>query len=432
MAKGNKKLHKGSSKKGFELYKPKKRSYQPNADRKAAISEADFRIYLLQRHGLEIKLMRGDGNCLFRSIAHQLKLDPDQHHYHIRSQVVDYMEEKKEFFSMFLEDDESWEDYVSSMRESCTWGGYQELCAASQALNLAVHVFQWNDPKYVIRPQYEMNEDAAPPRVILLSFHDGCHYNSLVPADTSTLTAAGVSADMPLIPSRPVKSSTGSSSSSDLSRITRNILQSMPWIESEEAMLALEWTDSIESDAIELLCSNINGIRFAIAAAARSSSPSSSEQKTRCLSTSSASASATNEDSNIPSALEGAKSSSAYVSSDELKKQSEDHQSAATETVIDKPKRFPNNKKTKAKSASSASSNAGVEESKTSQSVAPVVIPPSSRSRPMSKKEQRQKERQDLESALKCSDPPSAKVDAEAATTASSMNLEDLMREIVI
>lgn len=243
------------------------------------VSEQEFELYLLRMHGLQIHLMRGDGNCLFRSLAHQLQRDPDTHHVAVRQRVVRYMEQKKDFYSLFLEDDVDWDEYIDGMRCPGTWGGYQELCAAAQVFNLAIHVFQWNEPKYVIQPFEEEgstvvgDEDDGGKRrerrIIMLSFHDQCHYNSLRPADASLLAKAGIDAtSLPRSTKTPSSSSSKPPSSAvEIEVRIDRIMKAVSWVTSrDEILLALDWAAFDEADAIDLLCSNLHQIRLAAAA----------------------------------------------------------------------------------------------------------------------------------------------------------------------
>lgn len=76
--------------------------------------ERDF-ASMLESVGMYVKVMEGDGNCMFRSIADQL-FGSLVGHIHIRMQVVDYMVKEKDNFSLFVEDDETFDDYISRMR----------------------------------------------------------------------------------------------------------------------------------------------------------------------------------------------------------------------------------------------------------------------------------------------------------------------------
>ena len=56
----------------------------------------------LLTHNLFIYQVVGDGNCLFRSIAHQIYGD-NELHWLVRQRCMDYMEVNAEFFSQFVE-----------------------------------------------------------------------------------------------------------------------------------------------------------------------------------------------------------------------------------------------------------------------------------------------------------------------------------------
>ena len=61
--------------------------------------------------------MGGDGNCLFRSIAHQAYGDEDQHRM-IRLKCMDYILHEKEYFKDFIigGDIKNVESYVAKKR----------------------------------------------------------------------------------------------------------------------------------------------------------------------------------------------------------------------------------------------------------------------------------------------------------------------------
>ncbi len=70
---------------------------------------------LMETMGLRVKYMATDGNCMFRSIADQIEGNTD-HHHRYRGQIMDYIAANEEYFTPFIEDDETFEDYVSRMR----------------------------------------------------------------------------------------------------------------------------------------------------------------------------------------------------------------------------------------------------------------------------------------------------------------------------
>lgn len=97
-------------------------------------------LELLYNNNLKIIYMIGDGNCMYRSIADQLnycgklaltstisktskmagklagKLVENFTYHDVKDVIIDYIIENKSHFSMFIEDDESFEDYVERMR----------------------------------------------------------------------------------------------------------------------------------------------------------------------------------------------------------------------------------------------------------------------------------------------------------------------------
>jgi OTU domain-containing protein 3 len=146
------------------------KDYQSNEEKK-------FANDLLQE-GYLIEIIEADGNCLFRSISDQLH-QHQNHHSEIRQQILHFIEENAEHFQLFIEDDESFVDYLSRMRENGEWGGHQELYAASQVLNVNIHVHQLDAPQFLLPASGSGKNPTI--RDIHLSYHGEYHYNSLKP-----------------------------------------------------------------------------------------------------------------------------------------------------------------------------------------------------------------------------------------------------------
>lgn len=75
------------------------------------------------------KSIKGDGNCLFRSIAHAVCGNQEKH-LKIRRAVVKHLEDNSSKFERYLrEEDRSVKDYLtpSKMYFSGTWGSHVEL-----------------------------------------------------------------------------------------------------------------------------------------------------------------------------------------------------------------------------------------------------------------------------------------------------------------
>ena len=94
--------------------------------------------------------MAADGNCLFRSISHQIYNDYGTRHEKVRSELCDYLEANEEEFKVFLilDDDDTdicnFKDYVSRMREDGEWGGDVEIVCASRLYRWVRSTRFWN------------------------------------------------------------------------------------------------------------------------------------------------------------------------------------------------------------------------------------------------------------------------------------------------
>jgi OTU-like cysteine protease len=56
----------------------------------------------LHKQGLSVHHVEGDGNCLFRSVSHQVYGD-DRHHALVRAKCMDYMDSEREYFEPYVE-----------------------------------------------------------------------------------------------------------------------------------------------------------------------------------------------------------------------------------------------------------------------------------------------------------------------------------------
>lgn len=129
----------------------------------------------LQKRGLKIVEMAGDGNCLFRAVALQVYGDNDMH-FDVRARVCDFMEGDKQLAS-FL--DEPLQDYVARKRKDGVHGNNPEIQAVSELFNRPVEVFTPDSggelPLNIFQKEY-----ATPDEPIRLSYHDGNHYNAVI------------------------------------------------------------------------------------------------------------------------------------------------------------------------------------------------------------------------------------------------------------
>jgi OTU domain-containing protein 3 len=84
--------------------------------------------------------MGSDGNCLFRAISDQLEGD-EKFHRKYRQDAYDFIEQNKEQYAPFIEDDETIDQYLSDLIKDGIWGGQIELQALSlkYSFNFIVH-----------------------------------------------------------------------------------------------------------------------------------------------------------------------------------------------------------------------------------------------------------------------------------------------------
>jgi hypothetical protein len=137
----------------------------------------------MNRQGFHIVEMDGDGNCLFRSVAHQIYLDEDRH-YELRLQCVQHLEKHADRFGSFYPG--NFKEYLRNMKKSGVWGDDLEIKALEEMTDRLIHIYSSHSD--VIEPlitnfdEKEMMKDVQP---IILSYHGKNHYNSVYDENTS-------------------------------------------------------------------------------------------------------------------------------------------------------------------------------------------------------------------------------------------------------
>ena len=126
----------------------------------------------LKTLGYYIREVDGDGNCLFRSVCEQLEGNENDYQKY-RDICIDYMKSNKEEFQPFIEDDQTIDEYIEEMSKDKEWGGNLEIYSLSKALKVNFYIYIYQHPIYIVK-----NFD-APKYNIMLTYHDGKHYNSL-------------------------------------------------------------------------------------------------------------------------------------------------------------------------------------------------------------------------------------------------------------
>jgi OTU domain-containing protein 5 len=146
-------------------------------------------IMSLQQQHLAIYSVEGDGNCLFRSIAHQIYGNQEYHHI-VRDKCMDYMEANSQFFSQFVEGGmEYFHFYLRAKRMSACWGDDPEIQAMCELYNRPADIWAYdcNNGASKLRTFHEAisnysnnNSSINISPVIRLSYYGGGHYDSVV------------------------------------------------------------------------------------------------------------------------------------------------------------------------------------------------------------------------------------------------------------
>ncbi|CAM9490096.1 unnamed protein product, partial [Choristocarpus tenellus] len=127
--------------------------------------------------GLIIMDIESDGNCLFRSVSHQIYGDVARHQQ-VRRQCVDHMFKHKDRFGVFVAED--FHDYLSRIRQLCVWGDDLEIRALEELFDRPIEIFSSEAdnlaPMKIDFHASSVDLDMAP---IKLSYHGQSHYNSV-------------------------------------------------------------------------------------------------------------------------------------------------------------------------------------------------------------------------------------------------------------
>lgn len=117
---------------GRDLANDNQMTHEENAElRKRRISTLSEQYaqytHVLAQQGLHIEAVEGDGNCLFRAVAHQIYGDENLHNL-VRQKCLDYMESESDFFSQFVEGGrEMFPFYLRAKRMDACWGDDPEI-----------------------------------------------------------------------------------------------------------------------------------------------------------------------------------------------------------------------------------------------------------------------------------------------------------------
>jgi len=134
------------------------------------------------------KVIKGDGNCLFRSILYSLTGD-DSDHFKVRTQICDYIHKNiKKFSKHFQEEEKGLKKHLKSMRIEGIWGTDYELYAASELWCFNFEVYKPNNLEIF----YQHSHSKQFP-YIYLEFANGNHFNVLFKKGLITISKSQLS-----------------------------------------------------------------------------------------------------------------------------------------------------------------------------------------------------------------------------------------------
>lgn len=108
----------------------------------------------LEKIGLGLKEIPGDGNCLFRALADQLYggQEGQKLHGRLRNETVKYMLKNKEDFEPFFASDEglTFDRHLDLLSEDGTYAGNDAIVAFSRRYEVVVVIHQLNEALWKI------------------------------------------------------------------------------------------------------------------------------------------------------------------------------------------------------------------------------------------------------------------------------------------
>lgn len=102
---------------------PRRDSSPTGSGDSEASADAVFRE-AMRRKGLSVVDVEPDGNCLFRSVSHQIYGDAERH-YPVRKACVEHMSKHRARFGVFVAED--FRDYLYRIRQPGVWGDDLEI-----------------------------------------------------------------------------------------------------------------------------------------------------------------------------------------------------------------------------------------------------------------------------------------------------------------
>mmetsp|Transcript_15040 Transcript_15040/g.17024 ORF Transcript_15040/g.17024 Transcript_15040/m.17024 type:complete len:584 (-) Transcript_15040:173-1924(-) len=155
------------------------------AERERRAREKNFKESMEKDHKLTVLRMDADGNCLFRTVAHQVYGNPMKHKL-VRKECCNFILKNKPRFEMYCGNVAR---YVRRMKKLGEWGDDPEIRAMEELYDRPMEMYQCRGNGSDTKPMQihfvgdlpeKGLEDVEP---IRLSYHGRCHYNSVVPLE---------------------------------------------------------------------------------------------------------------------------------------------------------------------------------------------------------------------------------------------------------
>ena len=164
-----------SRSKSLRIKKFHRRQSFPSSKNATVLSTFEERMASIGLHVIEVE---GDGNCLYRAVAHQFFLDESRHE-EIRAKVTKHLQKHKDRFKPFIDGD--YDDYVVEQMESGTWGDDIEIKVIEEIYDRRVVIYdsESGGPLQPMNTNFDEEGDADAVQPIVLSYHGQMHYNSV-------------------------------------------------------------------------------------------------------------------------------------------------------------------------------------------------------------------------------------------------------------
>ena len=145
----------------------------------------------LEKLSFFIKIMGGDGNCMFRAVSDQI-YGNEEYHNIIREKCMKYLLIERQFFSQFIEGgDKEFDNYINMKSKSGVWGDDVELQAISELYNRPIEIycgavkplktFHENVNEFNMKKEGGEKLEIKKISPIRISYHGQEHYNSIIP-----------------------------------------------------------------------------------------------------------------------------------------------------------------------------------------------------------------------------------------------------------